>query len=383
MRHIPHVLHFINSFADGGTERQAIQLANALAASARWRVTVAVHEVHGPLHELLDVEVRQRVVAFPLVRFAGWRTLVALRALRRLLTAQHVDIVHAHGFYPNLFALTAATAARTPVRIGSKRELRSLRSRARAVAEEAALSRAQRVVVNCDAVRRELLSANMAPERVVTIYNALSDRWLAERPRSVHLPDAERYLAPSPPFVVVMVANFHHEAKDHATMLRAARRVVSAHPSARFILVGEGPRKEVVRNLCRELVLEEHVQMPGHCPDIPALLAKADACTLSSRSEGFPNAVLEYMAAGCPVVATNAGGTGEAVVDGVTGFLVRPGDDAAMAARLLELVADATLRARLGEEGRRHVLQRFTIARQRDATEALYSGELERAARRR
>ncbi|MEP7382529.1 MAG: glycosyltransferase [Gemmatimonadota bacterium] len=379
----PHVLHLINSFADGGTERQAIQLANALADSGSWNVTVAVHDGDGPLRELLNPDLRQRVAAFPLIRVLSWYTLTQAQEFRRLLEGAQVDIVHTHGFYPNIFGMAGTKWSEVGVRIASKRESVSLRSPARAALERQALSIATHVVTNCNAVRRELLDARFEDDRVSTIYNAVTPDRMSSHvdldPMPFDVATSMRIDGPC----VAMIANFHHAAKDHATMLRAARRVVDVAPDTQFILAGEGPLRDEVRQLAASLGLERHVHLPGRCRYVPALLERVHVCALSSRSEGFPNAILEYMAAARPVVASDVGGVGEAMVEGTTGYLVPAGDDRAMADRLLRLLGDAPLRRQMGEAGRARVQSEFTMVRQLEATAALYRSELKRSAARR
>src|SRR5207248_3062264 len=101
------------------------------------------------------------------------------------------------------------------------------------------------------------------------------------------------------------------------------------------------------------------VRFLGHCPDVPPVMETADLFVLPSHKEGLPNAVLEAMAMGLPVVATNAGGTGEVVLDGETGLLVPPADPPALGAALCRLLEDAALRARLVEGAQRRLEAQF------------------------
>jgi glycosyltransferase involved in cell wall biosynthesis len=105
---------------------------------------------------------------------------------------------------------------------------------------------------------------------------------------------------------------------------------------------------------------------------VPELLSVSDVCVLSSVSEGFPNVIVEYMAAGRPVVSTDVGGAGEAVVDGRTGFLVEPGDFQRMADRVTALLRDAPQREAMGRLGRSIALEKFSRRSQLARTEALY-----------
>jgi glycosyltransferase involved in cell wall biosynthesis len=111
---------------------------------------------------------------------------------------------------------------------------------------------------------------------------------------------------------------------------------------------------------------------------VPDLLALSEICVLTSDSEGFSNSILEYMAAGKPVVATDVGGATEAIIENETGFLVAPNDDEALAERLCRLFDDHMLCEKMGREGRRRVKERFSMQKQLDRTLAIYERELAR-----
>ncbi len=374
-----HVVHFINSFAEGGTERQAIQLVNALHLGGEWRVSVSAHSSDGPLLRMLAPELRERLAIYPLRRFASWHTVRQLRAFGAHLRRIGADIVHTHGFYPNTFGTCAARLAGVAVRIASKREERALRTTPRAALEGLALARATHIVANCGAIRAQLHERGFGEGRISTIHNAVAPERSCAAYQTVVAIATDVAPVAGKSHLVTMVANFHHDAKDHATFLRAARRVVDAAPGTRFTLAGEGPNRPAIQRLCTTLGLSDHVRFIGHCADIPSLLARSTACVLTSRSEGSPNAVLEYMAAGRPVVATDVGGVRETVIDAVTGVLVRPGDDASIAAAILRLLSDGALRERMGAAASARVREEFSLARQLDAVSALYRSELARA----
>jgi glycosyltransferase involved in cell wall biosynthesis len=133
-----------------------------------------------------------------------------------------------------------------------------------------------------------------------------------------------------------------------------------------------------MRALAAELRLAEHAFFIGRCADVARLMAVSEVCVLSSRAEGFSNSILEYMAAARPVVATDVGGAREAVIEGETGYLVSPGDDAALARGVIALLRDPAQARAMGERGRRLVENRFSCAAQLERTQALYDRLLAR-----
>jgi glycosyltransferase involved in cell wall biosynthesis len=125
------------------------------------------------------------------------------------------------------------------------------------------------------------------------------------------------------------------------------------------------------------LGLENESFFINNCGDVARLLFASDVCVLSSWTEGFSNSILEYMAAGKPVVATNVGGASEAIREGENGFLVVSDDDEMMAKRLLELLRDAEKAKAFGKGGRQIAEKKFSTAAQLEKTLRLYENLLQ------
>jgi glycosyltransferase involved in cell wall biosynthesis len=166
--------------------------------------------------------------------------------------------------------------------------------------------------------------------------------------------------------VVGIVAALRPE-KDHATFLRAARLVADQVPDVRFVIVGDGDGRAELERLAAKLGIGTQVSFAGARHDIPDVLAAIDVFVLSSRTvECFPMALLEAMASGRPAVCTDVGGVQEMIDDDVTGFLVRPGDPAALAERLVLLLTDDERRRAMGAAARKRVETEFTLSRSID-----------------
>jgi glycosyltransferase involved in cell wall biosynthesis len=165
--------------------------------------------------------------------------------------------------------------------------------------------------------------------------------------------------------------------KDAVTLIRALGALRERPFEA--VVVGDGPDRPAVEEEIRLLGLEPAVELAGERDDVPELLASADLFVLSSRSEGLPLSILEAMAAGLPVVASNVGGVPEAVVDGHTGLLVPPSDPQSLAAAIGRLLDDPARRRRLGEAGRLRVAEHFDLAAVHQAHLDLYGRALARS----
>src|SRR5262249_15934590 len=145
------------------------------------------------------------------------------------------------------------------------------------------------------------------------------------------------------------------------TFLKACQLVREAVPDVRILIVGEGTQREKLERLAAELSIASAGSFLGARDDIKELLSAMDVFVLTSPTESFPNAVLEAMAAGCPVVATSVGGVPEIVGEGDAGFLVPPGDVTAVSDRVLRLLNDPALRRAMGERGAQRAQDEFSV----------------------
>jgi len=158
--------------------------------------------------------------------------------------------------------------------------------------------------------------------------------------------------------------------------LRAAARVVREVPDARFLIVGDGELRDALDKQIRELGLDRHVRLLGFRPDVLGLMKAFDLFAMSSVTEGLGSAVLEAMACSRAVVGTLAGGLPEAVDDGVTGLLVPPHDEAALASAIIALLRDPARREHFGRAGRARVERDFSVERLVAGTLRVYQARL-------
>lgn len=377
-----NVLHIIDSFEQGGTERQALQLVRMLQANGHYGVRLACLQRHGLL--LSDAETLDLgpIPEYPLTSFYDLNFVQQLRRLVRFLKENEIKIVHTHEFYTNFFGITAAAIARVPVRIASKRETDGFRTPMQKRVERLVYRLARRVIANSNAVRDQLIREGAPAAKVVTLYNGLETTRIippAELSREAAL---EMFALPNDPArrFVTIVANVNHPVKDHQTFLRAAAHVHAAVTNSAFVVAGEGKLMSSLRAQAAQLGLERDVFFLGRCERIAELLSLSDVCVLSSKAEGFSNSILEYMAAARPVVVTDVGGAREAVSDGETGYIVPAGDDGEMAKRIIELLRDPKHARAMGERGKQIVAEKFSCTAQLERTLALYDSLLKQPA---
>ena len=345
-----------------------IQMASLLHNSGEFTVHVASLSTGGVLRSEVE-SLQVPVIDFPLTSFYDSNMVQQTRRFVSYLKQHQIKIVHSHDFYSNIFGMTGAALAGVRGRIASKRETSGTRSLAQRTAERGAFKLAHAVVANAGAVREHLIEHGVRDKKIVIIYNGLDLTRFNLNGDALQRLNLET-LRGRP--VVTMVANFEYRVKDHPMLLRAAQRVKTEVPEAVFVIAGEGELRAETETLARELGLSETCLFIGRCASVPDLLVASDVCVLSSQAEGFSNSILEYMAAGRAVVATNVGGASEAIVEGETGHLVDAGDDRAMAERLIALLRDPEKRRTMGISGRQRVEQRFSTENRLTATTELY-----------
>jgi glycosyltransferase involved in cell wall biosynthesis len=151
--------------------------------------------------------------------------------------------------------------------------------------------------------------------------------------------------------------------KNHELFLRSAALVRQQLPEAQFLVVGDGPRRAELERLARQWPLAYAVHFLGTRSDVAELLSLMDVLVLTSHMESNPVSILEAMASEKPVVATRVGSVPETVLDGKTGYLVAPGDAEGLAARIVELLPNRQLAARMGRAGREHVIAHWSVER--------------------
>ncbi len=363
------ILHILEKKGFGtGSVQQMFQAAEGLARRGH-RVTV----VSRPGEELARRcrEAGLELVPLPLRHEGDVGS--ALR-LARLLRARGVEVVHAHKGIAHAVALGASYLVRLPCLVVNRGVSFPLTRWNRG---KYASRRVHRVVAVCEAIRRVVVASGAVdPAKVVVIYAGTD---LARfDPTVVDGSGVRRELAVAPEDVLVCQVGVR-PWRGWKLLVTAMAEVVRAEPRARLLLVGcetEAVRCEVMAEASRVGVGERTTAL-GYRADMPEIAAALDvAVDLSTEGLGITGTLREAMAMGKPVVCSAAGGNPELVVDGVTGRLVPPGDAAAAARAILEVVHDRGKARAWGDAGRRRVETRFSAAARVAALEALYEDVL-------
>ena len=343
----------VYALAIGGSETLARRLALGLT---RRRYACSLYAVHdgGPLANLLRAD---GIPCRAFSRKGKWDSSPLVRLVQQF-RADGTKVVHTHHLGQLLYGGLAGRLAGCRV-IHTEHDYYSL-SRPRAQQLLRVLTRlADRVTAVAEPVRSFLEgTVGLPASKLITIQNGVEiHRYETAIPH-----DRKKWDLENSDVIIGCVARLSPE-KGHTVLLRAFRKVISRHPQARLVLIGDGDERERLQHLAAELNIGHFVRFLGLRADVPEVLAACNLFTLPSIQEGFPMVILEALAAGKAVIASEVGAIPDAIQHGATGMLVPPGDVDALAHALCLLIEDEGVRLRLGQRGRAFVREAYDFER--------------------
>ncbi len=373
------VLHVITRLILGGAQQNTMITASRLD-SRQFDVTLVSGPQTGPEGTLFG-EVHRRAVNLRIINelvreISPLKDLQALAKLYRLIRTGGFDIVHTHSSKAGILGRLAAWLARVPVVVhtvhgwGFHDQMWAPQRWLFIRLERWAASISDKLIVVSDVTKAKGLQEKIgAPEQFVTIYSGIE----LEEFKSPALDPAKKRRELGIPSGVPVIGTVGRLSPQKAPgdLLAAARKVVSAVPEARFVIVGDGPLRNEVEQSIRVMGCGESILLTGIREDVTELMALFDIFVLASRWEGLPRVIPQAMAAGKPVVCTNVDGNSEAVTDGVNGFVVPPRDPEALCNAILTLLRDPGLIKTMGLEGRKRAAI-FCASVMVEAIDALY-----------
>lgn len=369
--------YLIDSLQTGGTELNAVRLAESLD---RKRFTLFVAHLHpsGPLlprFQALGVPLAH----IPLGRLYAPTAVTGGLMFMRWLLLHRIQLLHTHDIYSNVFGVPWAKAAGLRPVIASRRWWRSEHRRALLRLNTIVSRWAGHVLCNSSTIATEVVAATgLPPSSVRYIPNFVEAAAFDEATPAEVMAFREGLGISSSELVLGVVARLA-AVKEHTVLLRALAILDRRGAPVQLIVAGEGPLRETLGREASTLGIAHRVHFLGELPNRPNPHRLFDVSVLPSRSEGFPNSLLEAMAAGRPVIATRVGGIPDLVVHGETGLLVPPQEPEQMAIAIEQLSANPTVVASMGRAGRRRASTTFdhhrVVAELESWYESLVAGE--------
>ena len=350
------ILHVISSGGMYGAEAVILNLSRTLNESSHCGVLAVFANSKNVNLELHDKALAEGIESH-LIPCSGQIDRAAVERLQELADRTDADIVHAHGFKADIYAYFALRGSRIPLVSTCHNWIDDdLVVSLYGKADRFILRRYSAVIAVSEAVREKLLSSGVSAEKVQIIKNGID-----LRPFGTAIPSLREGVRGEGAPIVGFVGRLSSE-KGCDIFLRVASRVLSDVPSAKFVVVGDGPEREQLESLIDQLGIRGNVELVGRRDDMPSVYASFDLMILSSHREGLPMAILEGMASRLPWVASAVGDVPKVINDGC-GFVVPPGDIDLFAAKVIALLKDPAERLRLGNAARERVEKEFSSQR--------------------
>ncbi len=364
---LPVIAHVLHRLAFAGAE----VLAGALGRQLRGRYRTVYFCLDG-VGDLGEELASEGFTVVTLGRQPGVDWKVAKR-IRHAAREHQVDLLHAHQYTPFFYGSVSRGWRSRPRLLFTEhgRHYPDVRKLKRVIANQLLFRPTDRATAVGQFVADALVKNEGIPaRRIKVIYNGINPEKFVRPTSTRPAIRSELGLTPDQP-VVLQVARFH-SVKDHATAIKAMAKVIEQRPDAVLLLAGDGNEQSAMKQLAKELGIAPQVRFLGVRTDIAELVAGADVFVLSSLSEGVSVTLLEAMAGGCPICATEVGGNAEVVLHEQTGLLSPRQDAEALGANLRSLLASDDLRKRYALAGQARVNQDFTQDRMHKAFSDVY-----------
>lgn len=342
-----NILYIIDNLGHGGTERQLMELIRGLDRD-RFRPHLCTLKPSTALYDELDIP----KITLDFVSFLHPSIFGNLLTLYRFIRKNRISIIQT--FFQDSFLLAAIIKPFHKAKmIGSFRDLGFWRTPSESLKMRLAYPFFDGFIANSRAVKEHFAQVDgISRAKIVVIYNGFDMSSLPcdlAHPKSADHP------------IVGIVANLNRTVKRVDDFIHAAALVHKKLPHVRFVVIGDGHLRDDLEDLTNYLGLKDNIQFAGRINNPLGVISTFNVGVITSETEGFCNAIIEYMACRVPVVATDGGGNRELVINQSNGFLVPVGDYRDIADKVLKLLVDENLASYLGGNGLETVKNSFTI----------------------
>lgn len=361
------ILRIVSNLGVGGVQKRMVSLLPKLNKE-RYNIVVCSFK-SGELQHCLE----QSGISVRIVKRRFKFDPICIYRLCSIMKKENIDIVHTHCHKPNTTGRVAVKLAGVPVIIANEHNVDSWKSSWQLILDKWLAAYSDKIIAVSEAVKNFYVeNADIPADKFEVIYNGVDlDFWQKDIPSQEVIAEKKAELGLLQDDKVIAAIGRLHPQKDHEYLLRAAREIIPRMKNLKFLIVGDGPMRDSLESLSERLGIKENVVFTGKRDDIKDLLYISDISVLSSIREGFSNVVLESMACGKPVVATDVGGNKEIIIDGENGFIVPSRDKDALADKILALAGNEELTEKMGLAAKETV-KNFSLSQMAYKTEKLY-----------
>ena len=361
------VVHIIEQLGKGGSEGQLYEFVKGVNRE-KFDIVVVSLTLGGYWSKEIQ-KLNIQVIELPRNKRRMVRMFIRLLSLVKLLRELNADLVHTDMFTANLYGRIAAIIARVPCIIAHEQsvyELGLTRNKYQILIDKILASLSHGIICNSYIASKSLINKySFNAKKIFTIHNGI-DASLFNRLNTIDRDKPEKK--------IVGTVGRLYPVKNYKLFLDMAKDILNrcSTENIGFLIIGDGPLKDDLKEYSKKVGIRDNVEFLGVRNDIPELLQNMDIFVMTSFREGISNAIMEAMVSGLPVVATDVGGNSELVIEGETGFLCPLDDTKLLADKVFSLINNETESKRMGENGKKRMLNEFAVENMIKETENVY-----------
>ncbi|MDZ4722491.1 MAG: glycosyltransferase [candidate division Zixibacteria bacterium] len=353
------ILHVRSGFLVGGPEKLILSGIEQITSS-EFQFVLSSFVLKSTENQLLETTAEMKIPIRP-ISISGSFDLSAIQSLRQIIKETKAALLVVHDYRALVIGLLARRGRKIPIlSVAHGWTSHTFRVKCYEYLESRLLKYVEKVVAVSKPKLAELMRLGIPKEKLLLIENGVEIPPVSAIGRDIQLRD-ELYLE-SDEILIGAVGRLSVE-KGHYFLLDTAARLRTSHPEARYVIIGDGPLMGELKRLALQLRIHDIVFFPGWKKDMAAVYKGLDIFALPSLTEGLPMALLEAMSYGLPVIASSVGGCPDAIEDGRSGLLVKPGTSDSLTAAVRKLLIDSNLRKRLGVAARNRVSEYYSLDR--------------------
>jgi len=360
-----NVLQLISSQGHYGAENMLLHLCSSLRPLG-CQVIAGVFENSRCPHLEVAEQMRSRGIPVEIIQCRGRFDWSAVRSIRNCIESRKIDVLHAHGYKSNFYGYAARPSGLPLVATCHNWPGKTIFLRAYYRLDLVVLKRFDKVVAVSEKISESLRLSKIPPSKICMIRNGIDVLNFRSRNESHQVGSTDQSK-----MRIGVVGRLVPEKGFHY-FLHAAREILNRYPKTEILIVGDGPQRAELESLVRDFGIGSQVVFVGVTDNMRSVYSSVDMVVLPSLNEGLPLVLLEALAAGKPVVATNVGGIPSLITSGETGLLVEPRDVRALRDSVLHLLNDSSLRQKIGERGQKMVAEQFSAEAMADSYFKIY-----------